>query len=70
MTGDPTPPPRRLRGLEKICKCYGRMPCGDVLLAWDYARERAMPEKELRANRELWAASEKARHAFLRSSQD
>ena len=52
---------RPLRGLERICKLYGRMKCGDVMMAWDYANECALPEKELRADKARWAASEKAK---------
>lgn len=52
---------RPLRGLEKVCKLYGRMKCGDVMMAWDYANECAIPEKELRADKARWAASEKAK---------
>lgn len=52
---------RRLRGLEKLCKIYGRIKCGEVVMTWDYANECAVPETELRANRARWIASEKAK---------
>ena len=31
------------------------------MMAWDYANECALPEKELRADKARWAASEKAK---------
>lgn len=52
---------RPLRGLEKLCKIYGRMKCGDVMMAWDYANEVAVPEKELLADKARWAESERAK---------
>jgi len=58
---------RPLRGLEKVCKLYGRMKCGDVMMAWDYANECAIPEKELRADKARWAASEKAKWSNVQS---
>ncbi len=60
-------PGRQLRGLEKICKMYGRMKCGDVMWAWDYVNEVAVHEKVLRADKPRWRASEKARWQQLRS---
>lgn len=53
------PEPRQLRGLEKLCKLYGRMKCGDVMMVWDYTREEAVPEREMLDDRERWSASEK-----------
>jgi len=52
---------KRLSGLQKVCKAYGRMKCGDVVMAWDYVNEVAIPEKELRADKERWAASERVK---------
>lgn len=48
-----------LSGLQRLCKLYGRMKCGDVMMVWDYANECAVPEKELKADKARWAASEK-----------
>ena len=53
--------PRPLRGLEKVARIYGRVKCGDVMMAWDYAKECALPEGELLADRNRWAESERAR---------
>lgn len=50
-----------LRGLQRLCKLYGRMKCGDVMMAWDYANECAVPEAEMKADKERWAASERAK---------
>jgi hypothetical protein len=50
-----------LRGLQYICKLYGRMKCGNVMMAWDYANDCALPESELHADKARWAASEKAK---------
>jgi hypothetical protein len=54
-------PPRQLHGLEKICKQFGRMKCGDTMMVWDYANECAIPEKEMEADKARWCASEKAK---------
>lgn len=53
---------KQLHGLQKICKMYGRMKCGDVMMAWDYANDVSVPEKELMADKERWAASERIRY--------
>ena len=53
--------PQELRGLERLCKLYGRMKCGDVMMAWDYANDVALPEDELRADKERWNQSERTR---------
>ena len=59
-------------GLARICKLYGRMEIQGVMYAWDYARDEALPERELKADRVRWEASEKARAELLRAaySQD
>ena len=54
-----------MRGLEKVCKIYGRVKCGDVMVAWDYVNDCAVPEKELMADKERYAASEKAKYRIL-----
>ena len=59
---------RPLRGLEKLCKLYGRMKCGNVMMAWDYANDVALPEKELRADKERWKQSERTRRQQMASS--
>lgn len=51
----------KLRGLQRLCKLYGRMQCGDVKVLWDYANECAAPEAEMKADTERWAASERAK---------
>lgn len=60
---------RPLSGLQRICKLFGRMKCGDVMVAWDYANECAVPEKELRADKSRWAASEKAKWSNVKISE-
>ena len=52
---------KELRGLQRICRLYGRMQCGDVMMVWDYANECALPEAEMRADKARWAASEKVK---------
>lgn len=52
---------RPLRGLERICKPYGRMKCGATMMVWDYANEVALPENEMPAGSKRWAMSEKAK---------
>ena len=57
-------PKRQLRGLERICRLYGRMKCGDTMMVWDYVAEQAVPEKEMPSGSERWKASEKAKHGL------
>lgn len=52
---------RPLRGLERVCKAYGRMKCGDVVMVWDYANDVAAPEKEMKPGSPRWCASENAK---------
>lgn len=59
---DVTKEVRRLSGLEKVCKIYGRMKCGDTMMAWDYANDVAIPEADLMKDKARWAASERAKH--------
>lgn len=54
-------PERQLRGLEKVCKIHGRMNCGGIMMAWDYANNCAVEERELRADKKRWEASERAK---------
>jgi hypothetical protein len=68
MLTDPTPnevPLVRLSVLQKLCKLYGRMKCGDTMMAWDYLNNVALPEAELRKDKARWAASERARYGVL-----
>ena len=53
--------PKRLSGLQKVCKMYGQMKCGDVMMVWDYVNDVAVPEKELRADKARWSASKRAK---------
>lgn len=55
------PEPEGLHGLQRVCRLYGRMKCGEVTYAWDYANECAVDEKTLRADKSRFAASEKAK---------
>ena len=59
-----------MTGLQKICKMYGRMQCGDIMMAWDYAQNKAVPEAELKSDKKRWAASEKAKWAELKNCKD
>lgn len=58
----------RLSGLQKVCKIYGRMKCGDTMMAWDYANEVVIPEAELRNDKARWAESERAKYSALHNS--
>ena len=55
-----------MAGLARICKLYGRMEIQGVMWAWDYARDEAVKESELKADRLRWEASERARAELLR----
>lgn len=61
---------RALRGLERICKLYGRMKCGATMMVWDYANECAVPEKEMPAGGKRWAMSEKAKWSNAKLSDE
>lgn len=54
-------PQVRLSGLQSLCKLYGRMKCGETMMAWDYVNNVALPEAELRKDNARWAASERAK---------
>ena len=53
--------PKALSGLQRVCRAYGRMKCGDTMMIWDYANEVAVTEKEFKADKVRWAESEKAK---------
>lgn len=52
---------RPLRGLEKVCKLYGRMKLGPVMMVWDYANEIAVNESAMTPGSERWSKSEKVK---------
>jgi len=60
-------PEPKLSGLQRIAFIYGRIKCGDTMMAWDYANNVALPEKELIADKERHAASERAKWENSRS---
>ncbi len=55
-------PPSGLRGLQKVCRMYGRMKCGDAIMVWDFVSETAVPASEMRTGSEQWKASERMKH--------
>jgi len=50
-------------GLARICKAYGAMVIQGVRYVWDYAKDEAVPEKDMPLGSELWLESERARFA-------
>lgn len=50
-----------MAGLARICKMYGSMVINGKKWVWDYAQDKAVPEEELKADKERFAASEKAK---------
>lgn len=59
---------RKLRGLEKLCKLYGRIDIGGVLWVWDYHRNVAVPDYKLKSGSRAWKLSEKARFEAMRKA--
>ncbi len=59
----------RLSGIQKICKLYGRIKCGDTMMAWDYANNVALPEAELCKDKARCAASERAKYVILPNTE-
>jgi len=53
--------PKQLTGLQKVCKAYGAMQCGDIMMVWDYVNDEAVPENEMPPGSERWIESEKVR---------
>jgi hypothetical protein len=51
----------KLSGLQKVCRTYGRMKCGETMMVWDYANECAVPESEMKPGSERWKGSERAK---------
>lgn len=60
-------PMRPLRGLEKVCKIYGKMKCGATMMVWDYANDVAVPESEMPPGSKRWSMSEKAKWSVRQS---
>jgi len=58
-----------MTGLQRICKLYGRMKCGDTIVVWDYAKDVAVTERTMKRNKKRFAASEKARWAKVRQPE-
>lgn len=56
-----------MSGLQRILKAYGRMKCGNVMWAWDYANDKPVVESEM--TKEQKTASERARWMPLRTPQ-
>lgn len=54
-------PKNKLSGLQKVCRAYGRMKCGDTIMVWDYTNERAVPESEMKPGSEPWKKNERAK---------
>ena len=50
-----------LTGLQKLCRLYGRMKCGDKMMVWDYSSESAVPESKMPMGGNRWKRSEKAK---------
>jgi len=57
-----------LRGLQKICKVFGRMKCGDTMMVWDYVNECAVEEIVMKADKKRWADSERKKMKLMRDS--
>lgn len=58
---------RRLRGLEKICRLYGRIKCGETLWVWDYVNEKAVHASAMPPGSARWEANEQAKWAMLKA---
>ena len=63
------PEPDNLRGLQKICRIYGGMKCGNIMYLWDYHNEEAVKETDMPEGSERWIASEKAKYQKLEARQ-
>ncbi len=59
-----TKPAKQLRGLQKVCKLYGRMEIGGVMWCWDYANDVAVKEKNMKIGSDRWKKSEAAKYGF------
>jgi hypothetical protein len=58
-----------LSGLAKIARMYGGMTINGVHYVWDYVKEEAVPEKEMKQDPERWKASERKRFELLKAQQ-
>ena len=52
---------KRLSGLQRICKLYGRVKCGKNMMVWDYANDCAVKEALMKPGSDRWKASERAK---------
>ena len=55
-----------MAGLARVCKMYGGMVINGEKWAWDYAKDEAVKESELMADKERWAASEMVKYAQVK----
>ncbi len=56
-----------MRGLQKLCKLYGKINIQGVTWLWDYAQDKARLKTEM--TKEQWAASEKAKWEAIKTVQ-
>ena len=56
-----------LSGLQRLCKLYGRMKCGDTMMVWDYAANKALPESQMKIGSERWKSSERTKYSELQT---
>jgi hypothetical protein len=59
---------KELHGLQKLCKSIGHIKINNILWAWDYVNECALPAKELEADLPRWRASEKKRWGDIKKN--
>ena len=55
-----------MAGLARICKMYGSIIINGERWVWDYAKDEAVLESELVADKERFAASEKAKWKLMK----
>jgi len=51
----------KLTGLQRICRQFGSVKLNGVVHVWDYAKECAIPEAEMKADKERLEKSEQAK---------
>lgn len=54
-----------MTGLQRICKMYGGMTINGVKYVWDYARDEAVLESEMKKDKERSKASDIARAKLI-----
>ena len=64
MTSSP-----QLTGWQKICRDFGHVKLGEVMMVWDWAIDSAIPESKMRFGSARWKKSERAKFKMFQKTK-